>query len=49
MRDHEDLSALEALILVLLFDDDTRGEDVAVKGADTQAPPVDTPDSHRRG
>jgi hypothetical protein len=42
VRDHEDLSALEVLILALMLDDETSAEEVTANKPDAQTPPVDT-------
>jgi hypothetical protein len=39
MRDHEDLTAFEVLILALLLDDDTSAEKVTTQESEASIPP----------
>jgi hypothetical protein len=42
MRDHEDVSAFQALILALLMEDETSAEEVTTKKLDSDMASVDT-------
>ena len=39
MRDHEDLTAFEVLILALLLDDDTTAKEVTTQESEASIPP----------